>query len=435
MAKESRRAEAVVWHQKLCLSIDMDMRRIYKNGPIIPMKDGPDITKVPKGILKMDGHEAHLFSMHDRANNTINCGLDINEYNRVSACETARERWRLLEVTHEGTNQVKETKINMLIQQYEAFKMKENESINKIHNEEETTSKKKNLALKTEASHEPVESSNDSDPDMTFTTHKFKKFFTNRRDGKIRKVRQPNQNKETMAIGVQEKTPTLAMNAAELDISRSTARSSRINRQAAAVETKEKKFKPRKALLTWDDSDESDKEMNENDDIAQLCFMAKDGHSNEVIPSANFDYDKLELDFLELSENHEKLKLKNAALEKKALSLINTVEELASKKEELDQKIEFYITENASLKNDLIASEKENSDLSSEIQSLKSVKTPVENELLKSQLEKASTQKGQLEKEIENLNLTLSKFTQGRENLDILLGRQMCVFEKTWDWL
>ncbi|KAK2986253.1 hypothetical protein RJ640_021822 [Escallonia rubra] len=106
---------------------------VVENGPIIPMKDGPDGTKIPKGILEMNAHEAHLFSMDDKAKNIISCGLDMNQYNRVSACETAKEMWRLLEVTHKGTNQVKETKINMLVQQYEAFKMKEHESINEMY--------------------------------------------------------------------------------------------------------------------------------------------------------------------------------------------------------------------------------------------------------------------------------------------------------------
>ncbi|KAK2990866.1 hypothetical protein RJ640_001966 [Escallonia rubra] len=90
---------------------------------------------------------------------------------------------------------------------------------------------------------------------------------------------------------------------------------------------KEKKFKPRKALLTWDDCDESDKETSEDNDVTQLCFMAKDDHSDEVISTENSDYNKLELDFLELS-NHEKLELKNTALKKKVISLLNTVEEL-----------------------------------------------------------------------------------------------------------
>ncbi|WP_423242516.1 hypothetical protein, partial [Vibrio vulnificus] len=38
-------------------------------------------------------------------------------------------RWEILEVTHEGMTQVKETKINILLYDYEIFTMKENESI------------------------------------------------------------------------------------------------------------------------------------------------------------------------------------------------------------------------------------------------------------------------------------------------------------------
>ncbi|KAK2972446.1 hypothetical protein RJ640_003872 [Escallonia rubra] len=194
----------------------------------------------------MDTQEAHLFSIDDRAKNIISYGLDINKYNRVSACETsAQQMWKLLEVTHEGTNQVKETKINMLVQRYETFKIKENESINemysrftlitngltllgkwlekflnlfprdpkdlnvlkleelvgslmaheitmKIHDKEETTMKKKNLALKAKASHAP-ESSDDSNQDMALTTRKFKKFLENRRDGKMKKNQSSQQ--------------------------------------------------------------------------------------------------------------------------------------------------------------------------------------------------------------------------------------------------
>ena len=41
----------------------------------------------------------------------------------------AKEIWRLLEITLEGTNQVKESKINLLVHNYELFSMKENETI------------------------------------------------------------------------------------------------------------------------------------------------------------------------------------------------------------------------------------------------------------------------------------------------------------------
>ncbi|KAI5671403.1 hypothetical protein M9H77_11767 [Catharanthus roseus] len=43
--------------------------------------------------------------------NILSCALDVNEYNRVNGCDSAHDMWKLLEVTHEGTNQVKESKL------------------------------------------------------------------------------------------------------------------------------------------------------------------------------------------------------------------------------------------------------------------------------------------------------------------------------------
>ena len=55
--------------------------------------------------------------------------MDRNEYNRISQCKTAKEIWRILEITHEGTTQVKDAKVRILENDYEMFKMKPNESI------------------------------------------------------------------------------------------------------------------------------------------------------------------------------------------------------------------------------------------------------------------------------------------------------------------
>ena len=41
----------------------------------------------------------------------------------------AKEIWRLLEITHGGTNQVKESKINIFMHNYELFSMRDFESI------------------------------------------------------------------------------------------------------------------------------------------------------------------------------------------------------------------------------------------------------------------------------------------------------------------
>ena len=48
-------------------------------------------------------------------------------------CSTAKEIWDKLEVTYEGTSRVKESKINLLVTQYEVFKMVESEIINQMY--------------------------------------------------------------------------------------------------------------------------------------------------------------------------------------------------------------------------------------------------------------------------------------------------------------
>ena len=45
---------------------------------------------------------------------------------------SAKKIWDRLEVTHKGTNQVKKSKINMLVHNYELFKMKLEESITQM---------------------------------------------------------------------------------------------------------------------------------------------------------------------------------------------------------------------------------------------------------------------------------------------------------------
>ena len=66
--------------------------------------------------------------------NAFYCALSEVEYNRISLCTSAKEIWDLLQVTHEGTNQVKESKIGALTQKYELLKMARDEDISKMFN-------------------------------------------------------------------------------------------------------------------------------------------------------------------------------------------------------------------------------------------------------------------------------------------------------------
>ncbi|GJY81167.1 zf-CCHC domain-containing protein [Tanacetum coccineum] len=51
------------------------------------------------------------------------------EYERIFMCKTAKEIWDTLLITHQGNSQVKDNKIDLLVQQYEQFTIPEEESI------------------------------------------------------------------------------------------------------------------------------------------------------------------------------------------------------------------------------------------------------------------------------------------------------------------
>ncbi|GJV47745.1 retrovirus-related pol polyprotein from transposon TNT 1-94 [Tanacetum coccineum] len=55
--------------------------------------------------------------------------LPRKEYERIFMCNTAKEIWKTLFITHQGNSQVKDNKIDLLVQQYEQFIISEDESI------------------------------------------------------------------------------------------------------------------------------------------------------------------------------------------------------------------------------------------------------------------------------------------------------------------
>ena len=57
----------------------------------------------------------------------------MDEYNKISSCKSAKEIWDKLEIAHEGTSQVKDDNINMLVHDYELFKMEPIESITSMY--------------------------------------------------------------------------------------------------------------------------------------------------------------------------------------------------------------------------------------------------------------------------------------------------------------
>ena len=61
--------------------------------------------------------------------NIMQCVIHPDEFFRVSMCSSAKEMWDNFKLIYEGTSEVKATKANILVHEYELFRMKPKEMI------------------------------------------------------------------------------------------------------------------------------------------------------------------------------------------------------------------------------------------------------------------------------------------------------------------
>ncbi|GAV72811.1 zf-CCHC domain-containing protein/DUF4219 domain-containing protein/UBN2 domain-containing protein, partial [Cephalotus follicularis] len=109
-------------------SLDYQLWHIIVNGPRIPMKTVEGVESIkPKN--EFNDNDFRMLQLNSKAKHVLFCVVGPNEFNRISSRDTAKEIWDLLEVTYEGTNQVKESKISMLVHEYELFMMHNDECI------------------------------------------------------------------------------------------------------------------------------------------------------------------------------------------------------------------------------------------------------------------------------------------------------------------
>ncbi|KAK9034020.1 hypothetical protein V6N11_050199 [Hibiscus sabdariffa] len=122
------------WKNRIMLfiqSTDYMIWDVVLDGPFTPVKREGD-TLVPKQRHEWNDEKRRIFQMNAKAMHILFCALGPDEYAKISSCSSAKEIWDKLEVTHEGTSEVKETKIGLLNLSYENFKMELDEDIKKM---------------------------------------------------------------------------------------------------------------------------------------------------------------------------------------------------------------------------------------------------------------------------------------------------------------
>nr|XP_025887992.1 uncharacterized protein LOC112941868 [Solanum lycopersicum] len=111
-----------------------DLWGVILDGPTIPMKTATDgITKIPKERKEWNVEDKLAIQNNAKAKKILICGIGPDEYNRFSSCQDAKAIWETLQTAHEGTTQVKKSKIDNLNRQYELFRMEEGETIQHMH--------------------------------------------------------------------------------------------------------------------------------------------------------------------------------------------------------------------------------------------------------------------------------------------------------------
>ena len=87
---------------------------------------------VPKPEEEYNEDDIKKAQSNAKAINLLYCALSPTQFNRISGCDTGKKIWDMLQVIHEGIDQVKETRIDMLVHSYELFKMKSDKSISEM---------------------------------------------------------------------------------------------------------------------------------------------------------------------------------------------------------------------------------------------------------------------------------------------------------------
>ncbi|KAL4298282.1 hypothetical protein GQ457_12G012140 [Hibiscus cannabinus] len=124
------------WKNRMMIfmqSIDYNLWDIIKHWPTIPMKKVGE-TQVPKERHEWSNQERKQVQLNAKAMHIILCAPGLEEHAKISSCDNAKEIQDKLEVVHEGTNEVKETKIGLFNLNYENFKVDPNEDIKAMFN-------------------------------------------------------------------------------------------------------------------------------------------------------------------------------------------------------------------------------------------------------------------------------------------------------------
>ncbi|GJX62126.1 retrovirus-related pol polyprotein from transposon TNT 1-94 [Tanacetum coccineum] len=332
--------------------IDLWYIIIYGNyKPTIKDKDGKDVVITYE---KFDENHKKMISKNDEAKMVLYNALPKKEYERIFMCDTAKNIWNSLIITHQALDEsfssrnhvrkflralptkwhpkvtaIEESKdlstlpLDELIGNLKVYEVVLEKDLETSRNKKE---KYKSLALKARKvlSEEEATSSNSNDEEYAMAVRDFKKFF--RRREKF--VRQPHDDKRNFRKAKEDKK--------ENDDRRCFKYG---DPNHFISDCPKHSFNDQKAFVVgcWSDSEDDSKKE-------EICLMALD--DNEVLSDTPYyssssldneswqnEYDKLCKISLRIINKNKQLKAKNEELKREACELKTRVEQLERNKE------------------------------------------------------------------------------------------------------
>jgi len=103
---------------------DYELWMLTKNGPLIPT--GTEVHKQPD---EFDAEDFKKMEKNAKAKKLLYFGLGPDEYTCISEYESAKDMWDALQVAHGGTNQVKQSRVELLMSKFKLFEMGDSETM------------------------------------------------------------------------------------------------------------------------------------------------------------------------------------------------------------------------------------------------------------------------------------------------------------------
>ena len=471
------------FRMKIFLQRDAFEWDVVENGVNIPMTDGK-----PKNVKELTPDEINSLNFNARAMNSLLNGMASTELRKVSACTSAKQIWDTIKISHEGTSKVREVKLDLLMSDYESFRLEKDESIKEAqgrfltlmnsisllerHIPQSEINRKllRSLPKKFSAKVTTLQDSPLISNMETLTLFSELEEFENQlrrydeEDAAPRRKtlalnaeadESPEDSDEEIALITQRFKKFLAKKKSS---NRFTPKSQFPKKEfksssnddtcfecgkkghfkkdcfkykAKLKSSNNKDFKEKKkskAFLTWSD-DESEIEIDSDDEVAQVCLAGIEENSSDddEVQSINA-IPFSSRNRLTLQVENQKLREKNAFLKQALDSLLSETEDF--------MRDEVHAAETKTLSDKLSKMLEENEYLKNEIEmkdlclaELKKETASITNEAVNKR-ESAENLISELQQKIIQLEKDLAKFVHGEETLNAMLGNQRSTLDK-----